>query len=262
MTARELILQVAREAGQLLLDSFEQEIRVAYKGPYDLVTEVDHRSEALIVDAIRAVFPDHDILAEEGEHGRRRADHCWIIDPLDGTTNYAHGYPWFAVSIALEVCGQLELGVVYNPYVEEFYFAEQGRGAFLNQRPLQVSSVTTLEKALLATGFAYDHKTSAVNNYDFFTEFQRQAQACRRPGVASLDLASVAAGRFDGFWEMKLKPWDLAAGVLLITEAGGRVSDFDGRPMSLYGLECLASNGHIHEVMQDILQHGKRPGDV
>ncbi|MDH3870044.1 MAG: inositol monophosphatase, partial [Desulfuromonadales bacterium] len=187
------------------------------------------------------------------------SDYRWIIDPLDGTTNYAHGFPWFAVSIALEVKGRLELGVVYNPYVGDFYVAERGSGAFLNERRLKVSKIDTLERSLLATGFAYDHKKCKANNYDYFTRFQKEAQACRRPGAASLDLASVAAGRFDGFWELKLKPWDLAAGILLIEEAGGLVSNFDGLPMTLETQECMASNRLIHGEMQAILQKGCRP---
>jgi myo-inositol-1(or 4)-monophosphatase len=244
------------------MENFERGIRVEFKGKYDLVTEADRQSEALIVSLIRERFPGHDILAEEADYGKLSSDYRWIIDPLDGTTNFAHGFPWFAVSIALEVRGELTLGVVYNPYVGEFYLAERGQGAFLNERRLKVSETRLLERALLATGFAYDHKSCKANNYDYFTRFQREAQACRRPGVASLDLASVAAGRFDGFWEMKLKPWDLAAGILLVEESGGRVSDFDGNPMTLDSLECLASNVLIHEEMQSILQPGCRPHAV
>jgi len=259
---KNLIIKAAREAGALLLENFERGIRIEFKGKYDLVTEADRQAEALIVRMIREQFPDHDVLAEEGEYGQLNSDYRWIIDPLDGTTNYAHGFPWFAVSIALEVRGQLTLGVVFNPYVGEFYFAERGGGAFLNERRLKVSATRLLQRSLLATGFAYDHKSCKANNYDYFSRFQREAQACRRPGVASLDLASVAAGRFDGFWEMKLKPWDLAAGILLVEESGARVTDFDGNPMTLDSLECLASNVHIHEEMQSILQPGCRPHAV
>lgn len=255
----ELIKKAINEAGRLLMDKFETGLQVEFKGKHDLVTEADRQSESLIVSMIREQFPDHDILAEEDDYGQQNSDYRWIIDPLDGTTNYAHGFPWFAVSIALEVCGRLELGAVYNPYVGELYFARRGAGAFLNDRRLQVSSINALEHSLLATGFAYDHKQSRANNHDFFVRFQHAAQACRRPGVASLDLASVAAGRFDGFWEMKLKPWDLAAGILLVEEAGGLVTDFDGRQMTLDSLECMASNRLIHDEMQQILQQGCRP---
>ncbi len=256
---KNLIRHAALEAGRLLMDKFESGIRVEFKGKYDLVTEADRQAEALIIKLIRERYPEHDFIAEEGDYGETGSDYRWIIDPLDGTTNYAHGFPWFAVSIALEVKGRLQLGVVYNPYVKDFFFAERNSGAFLNERRLQVSTIDSLERALLATGFAYDHRKCKANNYDYFTRFQKEAQACRRPGAASLDLASVAAGRFDGFWELKLKPWDLAAGILLIEEAGGLVSDFDGCPMTLESQECMASNSLIHEEMQKILQQGCRP---
>ena len=256
-----LIIKTAQEAGKLLMEKFERGIQVEFKGKYDLVTEADRKSEALIVELIREQFPDHDILGEEGDYGHSGSDFRWIVDPLDGTTNYAHGFPWFAVSVALEIRGRLELGVVYNPYVGELYFAERGAGAFLNDRRLKVSKIETMEHSLLATGFAYNHKKCKANNYDYFTHFQKESQACRRPGAASLDLASVAAGRFDGFWEMMLKPWDLAAGILLVEEAGGLVSTFDGQLMTLDSLECLASNGLIHTEMQEILQQGCRPHD-
>jgi myo-inositol-1(or 4)-monophosphatase len=258
---KNLLTRVVHEAGKVLMEKFERGIRVEFKGDYDLVTEADRMSEALIVKLISEQFPDHDILAEESDYGRPQSEYRWIIDPLDGTTNYAHGFPWFAVSVALEVSGRLELGAVYNPYVGELYLAERRAGAFLNDRRLSVSKIDSLERALLATGFAYDHKQCRANNYDHFNHFQKAAQACRRPGVASLDLASVAAGRFDGFWEMKLKPWDLAAGVLLVEEAGGMVSDFDGHSMGLDCMECLASNRLIHDEMQAILYQGCRPRD-
>jgi myo-inositol-1(or 4)-monophosphatase len=256
-----LIIKAALEAGQLLMEKFERGISVEFKGSYDLVTEADRQSESLIVKLIRQQCPDHDILAEEGSYEKKNSPCRWIIDPLDGTTNYAHGFPWFAVSIALEIGGTLQLGVVYNPYVGDLYFAERCSGAFLNNRLLKVSAIDTIDHSLLSTGFAYDHKQCKANNYDNFFHFQQAAQACRRPGVASLDLASVAAGRFDGFWEMKLKPWDIAAGILLVEEAGGLVTDFDGRPMSLDNLECLASNRLIHEAMLQIVQRGCRPHD-
>lgn len=253
-----LLLQMLDEAGQLLLEMFDKGIAVEFKGAYDLVTAADRASEERLVALLRRHCPDHDILAEEGDYGERRSSHRWIIDPLDGTTNYAHGFPWFAISVALEVDDQLVLGAVCNPYTRETYLAERGRGATLNGRRLQVSTVNRLDRAMLATGFAYDHKENPVNNYDHFESFQRAAQACRRPGVASLDLACVAAGRFDGFWEMNLKPWDIAAGVLLVEEAGGRVSDFAGVPMPLTRGEILASNGLLHAPMQTVLARGRR----
>jgi myo-inositol-1(or 4)-monophosphatase len=257
----DLIKNAASEAGKLLIDKFEQGLQIEFKGDYDLVTEADRQSEDLIVAMIRDQYPDHDILAEEGSYQAQKSDYRWIIDPLDGTTNYAHGFPWFAVSIALEIQGELTLGVVYNPYTHEFYYAEKGSGAYLNDRPIKASETDRLDRALLATGFAYDHKVCKANNYDHFFRFQKEAQACRRPGVASLDLASVAAGRFDGFWELKLKPWDLAAGILLVRESGGHVTDFDGRLMQLDSQECLASNGFLHDQMTLILRQGCRPND-
>lgn len=256
---KSLLVESARRAGRQILELFDKGIEIEFKGAVDLVTEADRAAEKLIVDMIHENFPDHSVLAEE-EGGRERgSDHRWIIDPLDGTTNFAHGFPWFAVSIGYQRRDKLLLGVVYNPCSDELFLAERGQGASLNGRPLRVSATTMLQRALLATGFPYDRKESTVNNYDHFVNLQQAAQACRRPGAASLDLACVAAGRFDGYWEMKLKPWDLAAGTLLVEEAGGRVTDFDGLPMLLDRGECLASNGLIHDEMQTVLQYGRRP---
>ena len=250
---RDTLLLAAETAGRVLMEKYETGVAVSYKGAIDLVTEADLAAEQAIVALLRARHPHHDILAEEGDYGARGADQRWIVDPLDGTTNFAHGFPWFAVSIALEVRGEITLGAVFNPHNRELFVAEHGRGATLNGRRLRVSTIETLDRALLATGFAYDHKISPHNNYGHFQAFQRQAQAVRRAGVASLDLACVAAGRFDGFWELKLKAWDVAAGMLLVTEAGGRVSDYAGVPMPLDRGEILASNGHLHAAMQQVL---------
>jgi myo-inositol-1(or 4)-monophosphatase len=250
------LLLATEEAGRVLMEKYHAGVKVAYKGAIDLVTEADIAAEQAIVEIIRHRHPDHDILAEEGHGCSHGADQRWIVDPLDGTTNFAHGFPWFAVSIALEVCGEVVLGAVFNPYNHELFVAEQGRGATLNGRLLHVSTTAVLERALLATGFAYDHKTSSDNNYAQFTSFQGAAQGVRRAGVASLDLACLAAGRFDGFWELMLKPWDVAAGVLLVEEAGGRVSDYAGAPMPLDRGQILASNGHLHGAMQAILAQG------
>ncbi|PLX85674.1 MAG: inositol monophosphatase [Desulfuromonas sp.] len=256
---RQIAIAAAKAGGRLLLQKFGCSLQVHLKGEVDLVTEADRASEEAIVTVIRSTFPRHDILAEEKDHGRICSDYRWIIDPLDGTTNYTHGFPWFAVSIALEVRGEVTLGVVYNPFHQELFLAEKGKGSFLNDIQIQVSSTGRLDRALLGTGFPYDRKTSPVNNYDHFIHFQQSAQACRRAGAASLDLAYVAAGRLDGFWEMKLKPWDLAAGKILIEEAGGEISDFNGQDLDIYGRECLASNGFIHRDMAEILQKGERP---
>lgn len=250
---RDTLLLAAEKAGQILMEKYRSGVTVSYKGAIDLVTEADLASEQAIVAILQERHPGHDILAEEGDYGRKGADQRWIVDPLDGTTNFAHGFPWFAVSIALEVRGQVVLGAVFNPHNRELFVAERGCGATLNNRPLKVSATESLDRALLATGFAYDHKVNPANNYQNFERFQRVAQAVRRAGVASLDLACVAAGRFDGFWELKLKPWDVAAGVLLVEEAGGRVSDYSGRPMPLDKGEILASNGRVHAAMQEVL---------
>jgi myo-inositol-1(or 4)-monophosphatase len=253
---RDTLLLAAEAAGRVLMEKYASGVTVSYKGDIDLVTEADHAAERAVVALVRERHPDHDILAEEGDYPSRGADQRWIVDPLDGTTNFAHGFPWFAVSIALEVRGAVVLGAVYNPHNRELFVAEKGAGATLAGRPLRVSTTDTLERALLATGFAYDHKVNPANNYLHFERFQKAAQAVRRAGVASLDLACVAAGRFDGFWELKLKPWDVAAGVLLVAEAGGRVSDYAGAPMPLDRGEILASNGRLHAAMQALLAGG------
>jgi len=255
----ETAIRAARRGGAILMEKFGTDLRIDHKGAVDLVTEADRAAEQAIVEEIRQRFSDHDILAEEGDYGSRRYDHCWIIDPLDGTTNFAHGFPWFGVSIGLEVAGHVVLGVILNPCNNELFVAERGAGAFMNDRRLSVSRIARLDRALLGTGFPYDRKESAANNYDNFINFQQAAQACRRPGAASLDLASVAAGRFDGYWEMKLKPWDVAAGSLLVTEAGGTLSDFVGGSYDIYSREVVASNGHVHRAMLDVLQAGARP---
>lgn len=255
----ETALAAARAGGTVLRSKFGTRLHIEEKSAKDLVTEADREAEKAIVDTILDRFPDHNILAEEGIYPQTASPYRWIIDPLDGTTNFSHNFPWFAVSIALEHAGEIILGIVYQPYYEELFVAIKGQGTTLNGRPLQVSSTALLERSLLATGFAPASSTSPVNNFDHFLRFQEMAQACRRPGAASLDLACVAAGRFDGFWEMKLKPWDTAAGMLLVTEAGGRVSNFDGAPFSPDQVECLASNGLIHDVMISVLQQGARP---
>ena len=255
----ESVVAVAEAAGKVLREKFNRPLVVKHKGSIDLVTEADQAAEAAAVAWIRSRCPDHDIVAEEGDYDRRGKEFCWIIDPLDGTTNYAHGFPWFAVSVALARQGEVVAAAVLNPVAGHLFTASRGGGAFLNGERLQVSRTAQLDQALLATGFPYDCRESEVNNYDNFIAFQQRAQACRRPGAASLDLCWTAAGRFDGYWEMKLKPWDVAAGQLLVTEAGGCVSDFDGGQQQLDGLECLASNGPLHRSMCEILQQGRRP---
>ena len=248
-------IQTARDAGRLLAERFGRTLRVTNKSELDLVTESDLASEQLIIDRIKTYHPRHAILAEEsGASGP--ADHQdewrWIIDPLDGTTNYAHGYPCFCVSIGLEHKGRMEVGVVYDPMRDELFTAERGQGASLNGRRIHVSPVDSLAGALLCTGFPYDvRERSEFARH--FANFIMNAQAVRRDGAAALDLAYVACGRFDGFWEEGLKPWDVAAGSLLVEEAGGQVSKYDGSALSVYAPPILASNGLVHDEMMRVL---------
>lgn len=258
MTATYLAVaaEAARRAGQLQRERLWTDHDIRYKGEIDLVTEVDQASEELIVAAIRAAFPDHDILAEEQARETGTSRYRWIVDPLDGTTNYAHGFPWFCVSIALEIDGEVTVGVVYHPVMDELFSAVKGEGAFVNGNPIHVSSRAPLKQCLLATGFPYDRTRDNENNFDNFYRFQFAARAVRRAGAAALDLACVAAGRLDGYWELKLKPWDVAAGSLLVTEAGGRVTTHDGAPFSVSEHRILASNGLIHDEMLRVLASG------
>jgi myo-inositol-1(or 4)-monophosphatase len=250
---RRFIETVALRAGALLKERLDEIHTIQYKGAINLVTEADRLSEALIVEQIRHVFPGHDILAAESPETAQGSGFRWIIDPLDGTTNYAHGYPVFCVSVALEVEGVIRLGAVYNPMLAELFIAEKGEGAFLNGRRLAVSGTAQLSRGLLATGFPYDLRENRNNNFSYYRALAMNAQAIRRAGSAALDLANVAAGRFDGFWELRLMPWDTAAGWLLVTEAGGVVTDLGGDPYHLRSPHILASNGLIHRDMIDIL---------
>lgn len=245
--------EAALAAGDLLMKRFRTKMTVAHKGVIDLVTEVDLAAEALIVSALQREFPGCAILAEEGHSGTARAPVTWIIDPLDGTTNYAHGLPFFAVSIGLEIDGEIEFGVVYIPALEEIFTAHRGSGACLNGMPIHVSGTDSLSTSLLTTGFPYDIRTSRETNLEHFAEFARRSLAVRRAGSAAMDFCYVAAGRYDGFWELKLNPWDCAAGYLMVREAGGQVTNFRGRTGSIYDRECLATNGLIHDAMLNIL---------
>jgi myo-inositol-1(or 4)-monophosphatase len=246
-------IQTARDAGRVLAEKFGRaSLEVTNKGDIDLVTEADLAAERLIVAAIQTHHPRHAILAEESGAGEQTSEWKWIVDPLDGTTNYAHGYPCFCVSVALEHAGQIVIGVIYDPIRDETFAAERGEGATLNGRRVRVSNVSDLNRALLCTGFPYDvreHSDFARHFYNFIM----QAQAVRRDGSAALDLAYVACGRFDGFWEEGLRPWDVAAGVLLVEEAGGRVSHYDGSPFDVYTPPIMVSNNLIHEEMMRVL---------
>jgi myo-inositol-1(or 4)-monophosphatase len=225
-----------------------------HKSAINLVTDADHAAEQRIIDHIRATFPTHTTLAEERGIDRPPASgYQWIIDPLDGTTNFAHGFPIYAVSIGVEWDGRGIVGVVYDPSRDELYTGEAGKGAYLNGQPLVVSSTTRLDLALLVTGFAYDIRDTADNNLNHFARFALKAQGVRRTGSAALDLCYVAAGRFDGFWEVKLSPWDMAAGIVILRAAGGRVTDLRGRQHSIYQPEIVASNGRIHDEMLGVI---------
>ncbi len=258
MTPKNLAISIARKAGLVLKKRLGRAGDISYKGVIDIVTEMDRTSESIIVKDIKKAFPDHGILTEEASEIASSASDGiskrWIIDPLDGTTNYAHGYPAFSVSIAFEYSGAVVLGVVYNPMLDELFLAEKGKGARLNSKKIRVSKVGSLDRSLLATGFPYDVRSSRNNNLGHFANFAVRAQAIRRAGSAALDLCYLACGRFDGFWELKLKPWDTAASTLIVKEAGGVVTDFKGRPFSLFSGECLASNGLIHRDMLGVLK--------
>jgi myo-inositol-1(or 4)-monophosphatase len=249
-----LAVDLARAAGAVQMEHLNEVHSIEFKDKKNLVTEVDKQCERLIVDGIRAKYPDHDVLGEEGEGERKESDFLWIIDPLDGTTNYAHQFPFFDVSIGLSIKGELIAGVIYDPVRDELFAAEKGKGAALNDKPIHVSKTANLGDALMATGFAYvDHSSPRVGNVSEFEAFVRASRAVRRPGAAAIDLAYIACGRLDGFWEPNLKPWDMAAGALIIAEAGGRLSTYNGGEFDLYGDEILASNGLIHGEMIGVL---------
>ena len=241
--------RLARDAGDLLMSRFGQGVAVELKGEIDLVTSMDRRSEELIVERLVREFPGTSILAEEGERSSDTGSGLWIVDPLDGTTNYAHGFPVFAVSIAFERAGIIELGLVFDPTRQECFAATRGRGATRNGHPMRVTTRRELGESLLATGFPYDIRTSPGNNLAEFSRFALRARGIRRAGAAALDLAYVAAGRFDGYWESKLAPWDVAAGSLLVTEAGGTLTGYAGEPVAIRTGRLVASNGLIHGAM-------------
>jgi myo-inositol-1(or 4)-monophosphatase len=252
----DIAIEIARAAGAILRQGWGRAGQIEYKGEVNLVTEYDRRAEALIVAALRKQFPTHHIYAEEqGDVGPGDSPYTWLIDPLDGTTNFAHGFPAFAVSIGLMHQGERIVGIIFDPTRDELFTAGVGLGARLNGVPIHVSDTASLDRALLATGFAYDRRTAANNNVNNLARFIRHCQGIRRAGSAALDLAYVACGRLDGFWEMGLHPWDVAAGTLIIHQAGGRVTDFDGRDDDHpSGQRVVASNGLIHQEMLDILR--------
>jgi myo-inositol-1(or 4)-monophosphatase len=239
---------IAREAGALLMDYFRQNVKVEYKGEADLVTVADRKSEALIRERIGRHWPTHDVLGEEGGLRDTGSDYRWYVDPLDGTTNFAHGFPVFCVSMALDHKGNRIAGVIYDPTRDELFAAEKGSGAYLNQQRIHVSGTENLAECLVATGFP-SHKRHKNPNIFFYHQITLHTHGVRRAGSAALDLCCVACGRFDGFWEFNLNSWDTAAGVLIVQEAGGQVTDFKGGPFQLDSRETLASNGLVHPAM-------------
>jgi len=246
----EAAIETALEAGKILREEYALPPDILYKGDVDLVTQADKRSETAIVTRLSRIFPEHTIAAEEGSGHVRSSEFHWHVDPLDGTTNFAHKYPCFAVSIALAQNGTVIAGVVYNPIYDELFAAARGEGATLNDRKISVSKIATLSTSLLCTGFPV-HKRRANPNIHYYYDFTLRSHGVRRDGSAALDLACVAAGRFDGFWEFGLQAWDTAAGVLLVQEAGGAISDFHGHPYKLGGPVILATNSLIHEEMRE-----------
>lgn len=245
-----IALEAARAAGAIQKKYFEKKIRVSKKGEINLVTEVDEKSQTEIVKRIRKAFPKDAILAEEGDLSRTASSpRRWIVDPLDGTTNFAHGLPIFCISIGFEYEGRIAVGVVYDPLRNEMFSAIRNKGAFRNKTRLQVKPQSNLRDALLVTGFAYDFEKPGLDNRPYFSHMITKAQAVRRLGAAALDLAYVAAGRFDGFWELGLSPWDVAAGWLLVEEAGGVVTSMSGHPYSVTTPDLIAANQEIHRAV-------------
>jgi len=242
----ETSIEIAREAGALLSSYFERHIGFELKSEYDLVTDADRASEKLVIERLRAHFPTHSIVAEESGGHAGSSDYRWYVDPLDGTTNFAHGFPMFNVTLALEHAGELIAGVIFDPVHNEMFAAERGSGAQLNNRRIHVSAVSRLNEALLATGFPSRKRHLHVNVH-FYYELAMLSHGVRRAGSAALDLAYVASGRLDGFWEFGLHPWDMAAGILLVREAGGQCSDMQGGNVDLRGPHLLADNGLIHD---------------
>jgi myo-inositol-1(or 4)-monophosphatase len=252
----EFAIQLAFESGRIQKKYFQKTLSIMHKGNIDLVTNVDLECQGRILELLGKAFPDDEVISEEKANTYEAGKNRWIVDPLDGTTNYAHGYPFFCTSIGYEVDGEIIAGVVYNPITDELFFARKGEGSFFNGEKMDVSTVKEIRQALLATGFPYDVATNPNNNLNHWAGFLMRAQALRRDGSAGLNLSYVAAGRFDGFWEVRLCPWDMAAGLLIVREAGGMVTSLSGGTFSLYEGGVLASNGLIHKQMIDVIREG------
>jgi myo-inositol-1(or 4)-monophosphatase len=251
-------IAAAEKSGELIKRSVGRNKNVSFKGAIDLVTDIDKRSEKMIRDHLAKKFPAHQFLGEEGGGGKEGCSYRWIVDPIDGTTNFVHDFPYFSVSIALELDCQPIVGVVYDPVHGEMFTAVKGQGAFLNGKRIKISKVKDMKKSLLCTGFAYEIKDAQDSNVEHFVDFLMSSQAVRRMGSAALDICYVACGRFDGFWEIGLKPWDTAAAVLVLREAGGKLSKFNGGNYSHYDKEILATNGLIHGQMKKVLMRRRQ----
>lgn len=246
---KKIAIEAALKSGKFINDSLGRIKDISYKGVRNIVTDVDKKAEKIIVGRIFSAFPDHSVLSEEMGEKDKSSSFKWLIDPLDGTTNFAHAFPFFCVSIALEENGEVILGVVYEPVRKELFYAEKGRGAYLNNKKISVSGTKKLIDAFLATGFSYRLHEARHNNVDYFSRLLMRSMAVRRAGSAALDFCYVACGRFDGYWELDLNPWDCAAGALIVKEAGGAVTKLDGSGYSHYDKEVLATNGVIHKKM-------------
>ncbi|MDD2694365.1 MAG: inositol monophosphatase family protein [Anaerolineales bacterium] len=253
MSHLSVAIDAARVAGRILRQQFAIPLNIDYKGEINIVTEVDRKSETILQEMLAAAYPDYGFLGEEGVNNHQAHGARWIVDPLDGTTNYAHGFPFFAASIALEQAGEVVLGVVYNPVLDELYTAEKGAGARLNGNPIRVSTTGELGKALVGSGFPYDAWTTDQDNVATWARFVKSALSVRCDGAAALDLCHVAVGRLDAFWERDLAPWDMAAGALIAAEAGGAISACDGSPFHLGQPGILADNGRLHDKMLEII---------
>ncbi len=252
---KSVLFECIFSSGEILRNNFGKTHKIYSKtSEIDLVTEIDKKSEGMIIKTINKNFPEHNIVSEESEMQNRNSEYTWFIDPLDGTTNYAHNFPIFCVAMAVAKEQKIILSAIYIPFFNELFFAEKDKGAYLNKKRIHTSKTNKLIKSLLATGFPYDVRKTKQSNFNNFKNFSKRCQGVRRPGSASVDLAFVSCGRLDGFWEMKLKPWDIAAGMLLVKEAGGKVSNFHGGEVDILSGKILASNGKIHKQMQDVLR--------
>jgi myo-inositol-1(or 4)-monophosphatase len=249
-----LAIEAAKQAGIFLKENIDNITSIEEKSTeINLVTDIDKRSETMIIGMIKDRFPEHEIIAEESGKSTGTSDYRWIVDPLDGTTNYTHGLPLFCVSIGVEYKGEMIAGVIYDPMREELFSAEEGSGAFLNGKQIQVSSEARLIRSLLITGFPYNIHENPNRAIEHFNNFIYEAQAVRRLGSAAIDMAYVACGRAEGFWEVHLHPWDMAAAIVIIREAGGMVTDFSGKPMNVYTPNIVASNGKVHAELLRVL---------